>query len=305
MISGFNSIMNCARKRAYFKNMQINLFDVSLRDGLQTQNPKDWPLERKMQTFHSIVRAPYATTRIEIGSLASPKKLPIMADTVEMHNQATIYNHISDSDVEPYVLIPSLDKMQTALKYGMKHMSFISSASDSFQKKNTGKNVDQNILELTCMAEIIKYYAPLTQTRLYLSCISECPIEGQLSREHLLYRCLAHSMLDFDEIVLSDTCGTLTRYELTHIIEYLMMLRVPPSKLALHLHCDPFNKGELDSMLHYSFIKGIRSFDVSYLESTGGCSLTVPVEKMKPNMTYDIFFGALNKYIEKCLEKHP
>ena len=134
------------------------------------------------------------------------------------------------------------------------------------------------------------------RTKLYLSCITECPISGRLSSQDVLFNCMRHMYLGFDELCLSDTCGTLTSAQFVEIIEGVACLGYPLSKISLHLHADNTNAAEVDNILRYSFTRGIRMFDVSSL-SSGGCSRTMSDTKTKPNLSYELFFGSLEKYI--------
>ncbi len=70
-------------KHAYNKISPI-LFDVTLRDGIQ----KLYHMSTydKIVNFNTIVRQ-MEPTKIEVGSLVSPKILPIMKDTPELFEE--------------------------------------------------------------------------------------------------------------------------------------------------------------------------------------------------------------------------
>ena len=55
----------------------------------------------------------------------------------------SIYNH--------YVLVPNLEYLMNALSLGCQNFSFISSVSDSFQKKNTKMTLEENYINLNKM----------------------------------------------------------------------------------------------------------------------------------------------------------
>jgi hypothetical protein len=111
---------------------------------------------------------------------------------------------------------------------------------------------------------------------------------------------MRNAAIGFDELCLSDTCGTLTHIELAEIAENMALMGVPMHKISLHLHADQTNAKEVDQILQYSFMRGIRMFDVSGLNS-GGCSRTLSAGKTKPNLSYELFFGSLDKYITNLL----
>jgi hypothetical protein len=63
-----------------------------------------WPTAEKKTTYHHICLR-HKTKNIEIGSLASPKILPIFADSLNLYKQL---EEDSLSDVNKYMLIPNL-----------------------------------------------------------------------------------------------------------------------------------------------------------------------------------------------------
>ena len=113
-------------------------FDTSLRDGIQYLNPNNMSFGIKKSIYDKIIRE-YTPECIEVGSLTSPKLLPIMKDTLELHLYAEEIQKKNDelNRSLTYVLIPSLNKLQNALDSGVYNFSFITSVSNEFQKKNT------------------------------------------------------------------------------------------------------------------------------------------------------------------------
>ncbi len=292
-------ILQCPIKTRMYRSMNIELCDVSLRDGLQTESASEWNTCRKYEYVNSVLSSSKHRenpAKIEVGSLVSPRVFPIMEDTLKVHSYASKLIKVKDVDVEPFVLVPSFSRLNKALVNGIEHISFISSVSDAFQQKNTGKTVDQTLIDLGMCAKFLEIYGPHVRTKLYISCISECPINGQLSMRDIVYNCMRNAAIGFDEVCLSDTCGTLTHTELAEITENLSLLGFPMNKISLHLHADHTNAREVDNILRYSFMRGIRMFDVSSL-SSGGCSRTMAVGKTKPNLSYELFYGSLEKYL--------
>ena len=62
---------------------KIKYFDVSLRDGLQSQN-RIYTLNEKKDLLHKIIDI-YKPQSIEIGSLVSSKVLPQMDKSIELY----------------------------------------------------------------------------------------------------------------------------------------------------------------------------------------------------------------------------
>jgi hydroxymethylglutaryl-CoA lyase len=287
-----------------YKKIRPILTDVSLRDGLQTENKDHWPITRKKDLLHKIVfvEKPH---KIEVGSFVSPHLLPIMGDTDQMFHYASNMKHnyedstsIFPTTLDICVLVPSYKKLQEALNNNVKHMSFLTSCSNSFQKKNVNKTLQETKEDLNKIFEVLKKPENKDiKKKLYISCITECPIEGKIDLDFILHEiCRYNIIYELDEICLSDTCGTLTFEDYKYIVETLFHFGVARSKIGLHLHVDTSNHTEARHIVNYSLKNKIYKFDVSMLTS-GGCSLTI--KDAKPNMTYEFFYGCLYSYLTR------
>jgi hydroxymethylglutaryl-CoA lyase len=266
------------------------LFDVSLRDGIQSANPALYPLNHKKQLFDKILTT-YTPTHMEVGSIVSPKVLQIMSDSLDVYAYAK-----SKTDKRMFLLVPNMAGLKTALNAGADGVSFITSVSDSFQLKNTKKTLIQTKIELNDMCYYTKTLLPNTYIKLYISCINQCPIDGKLNDDDIVREILCYSdNTHISELCLSDTCGTLSYKSLKYIVDKLIAYRVPINKLSLHLHVNPDEKENVVDILFYCFEKGINKFDVSCLDE-GGCVVTLG-SKVKPNLTYELFHSALHRYI--------
>jgi isopropylmalate/homocitrate/citramalate synthase len=305
-----NIISKSAKHRELYNKISPILFDVSLRDGIQGANPANWPHAKKRTTFSSIYTQ-YKPQILEIGSLCSYKLLPIMSDTRELYDYVVKEIERNDDHItQTYVLIPSIKKLQTAIQYGMTHFSFITSASPAFQLKNTNRTLEQVKREFSQLCDIDLYQLCLLLNgqlplenftkKLYISCINECPISGKIDNDFIIKELLHyHYAYSFDELCLSDTCGTLLYQDFEYIIETIHFFGIPLSKVSLHLHVS--NIENLEHILRYCFRKGIRKFDISAIE-TGGCSITMNKDRLLANMTYEQFYHILNKHIDAVVE---
>ena len=264
------------------------LTDVTLRDGLQTEPAEKWPLSKKQSLFHQIVST-YSPANIEIGSFVNPKILPIMSDTKQMIKFASDYKRIYGSTMNYSAVVPSMSKLHEALDHHLTHFSFLTSVSNAFQIKNVKKSLKHTKEDLELMTYVLKYI-PNIYTKLYISCISECPLNGPLDINITLNEiCKYHHNYNFNELCLSDTCGTLTFDDFKYLVDSLYLFGVPKSKISLHLHMR--NMDELKQIVRYSLLNGYVRFDVSILES-GGCSVTM--DDCAPNMTYSVFSQIYN-----------
>ena len=267
------------------------LFDVSLRDGIQGAQPLSYPTTTKLHWINNI-HTTYNPPKMEIGSFVSPKVLPIMADTVD------IFKYVESSiKTEPYVLVPNKVGLLNAIKCGASNFSFITSVSNAFQLKNTSRSLAFKKVELREMMELVSCLNRKHQTKLYVSCINECPLSGRIDNDDILNEILTSyaSMETLDEICLSDTTGTLKCSDFEYIADGLIRFGLAKSRISLHLHINSTNEEEAKRILFACFRRGIYRFDVSAIME-GGCSVSMEASQLKPNMTYEFFYSAVEEY---------
>jgi hypothetical protein len=187
----------------------------------------------------------------------------------------------------------------SAIKSGFTSFSFITSVSNAFQVKNTGKNLTLKKNELDEMIQYIKTLKPPIKTKLYISCINECPVIGIVDNDFIIHEIISsYGLVDeYDELCISDTMGTLKSRDFEYIVDGLIRFGVTPSRISIHLHINSKNESEAKKILFACFRRNINRFDVSVI-SDGGCSVTMDSEKMKPNMTYEFLYATLEDYKE-------
>ena len=299
-----NNIMRCISSSFHTQSKMITpiLTDVSLRDGIQGANAEDYPTNKKLHILRSICNT-YSPQNIEIGSFVSPKVLPIMEDTAKIFEQAHNILKTAGKNANLYALVPNKIGLFNAIDCGITNFSFITSVSNAFQFKNTGKNLLQKKTDLHEMMRYIAKMNSLTRTKLYVSCINECPVMGPIDNDVIIYEILSsygqsnrYSQYgEYDEICLSDTMGTLKPKDFEYIVDGLLRFGIPKTQLSVHLHINEDNESAAERILYACFRRGISRFDVSVL-SEGGCSVTMDKKQLKPNMTYDFFYKTFEEY---------
>lgn len=268
------------------------LFDVSLRDGIQGADPSKYDTCVKFKWLKEIHET-YNPPKMEIGSFVSPKVLPIMADT------PTIFKYASASiPSDLYVLVPNKTGLLSAIDCGARNFSFITSVSNAFQVKNTRRNLEYKKAELSEMLQEIAKIETPCKTKLYVSCINQCPLVGLIDNDVVLNEVLSsYAYVDsLDEICLSDTMGTLKCSDFEYIVDGFARFGLAKNRISLHLHIGDDNSSEAKRILFACFKRGIRRFDVSAIME-GGCSVSMKSSQLKPNMTYEFFYSALEEYL--------
>ena len=258
----------------------IELFDVSMRDGIQTFDSV-LPTNRKILMINQIIDKQDPVT-MEIGSIVSQNVLPQFYDSLPLYSWATM----EYPGKQFYLLTPNKKGVEIAIENDVNNLSFITSVSDAFQQKNIKKTLKQTKEELDKMYEIADNSSVIHSIKLYISCINECPIDGDIDKNYIINEIeeYFYKYPKVTNICISDTCGTLSYANFKYIIDRLSR-RIPIHNLSLHLHYS--NKDDITNILLYAYDKGITKFDVSDIENSGGCSVTIEKGKTNANLTYE------------------
>lgn len=299
-------------------NIYINLgspkpFDVSLRDGLQgltKEQQNEYTLDKKIELYNKIMIY-HEPNKIEIGSIVSEKVLPVFKDTIELNRYIFNKNYNNNTNVYEskslnYILVPNQLQLLKILNHKeADNFSFITSVSESFQKKNTKLSLEENDKDLLDMMYLLDdhlcHKTPLV--KLYVSCINECPIEGKIDNDLVVKRISKlYDTIKPNTICLSDTCGTLTSVDFEYIVDRCYYYGVPFSKLSLHLHVKDDRVNEVENIIHKALDRKIVDYDVSILD-TGGCSVTMEKKNLAPNLSYEQYYKFLVNYILKISEQ--
>ena len=261
----------------------LKLFDVTLRDGLQSLT-KIYSLAEKIEILQNIVvnRLPSA---IEVGSIVSPKILPQMEQSIELFHEAQFINIILPRPIDLYMLTPNLKSVNIASDHDITNFSFITSVSNDFQKKNTNKNLTEIKNEIESMMKRVTLIKN-SKVKLYISCITDCPISGKIDNHKIINEILHyyHTYDEISEICLSDTCGSIEFNNFKTIIDELLKRNVDFNKISLHLH-NQENKQNVKDIIIYGMKSGIYRFDVSHMPEIGGCSVTL--DNPSGNLSYE------------------
>jgi hydroxymethylglutaryl-CoA lyase len=282
----------------------VRVFDVTLRDGLQALNKDE---QNKFSTFkkkqlYNLILQNNEPKNMEIGSLVNKKLLPIFDDTEELFDYAEVNNKYHKT-LNHYLLVPNFDHLMDGIKIGCNNFSFITSVSNSFQLKNTKMTLEENYKNLNDMMIFLGDFSAFKtfNVKLYVSCISECPIEGQINCNDIIEKLIhLNNNLKPNKLCLSDTCGTLNPSDFHKIINGLRNNDIDISKISLHLHVQPEREKITENIFHIALDNGINEFDVSALNS-GGCSITMDKNKIAPNMSYEHYYKFMTSYLIKNL----
>ena len=272
------------------KHPPLRLFDVTLRDGLQSI-PKIYSLAEKMDLGLDIIanRNPYA---IEVGSIVSPKIVPQMKNSIDFFQSfSSTYGTYKPIDI--YVLTPNYKSVQIAAKNDVCNFSFITSVSNMFQTKNTNMTIADTKYEINQMVDLVKTKQEDNKIKLYIYCFTECPIIGKINNHavisEIMYYYQTHDK-HIDNFCLSDTCGTLRFQDFKFIIDTLIRNGVELEQFGLQLH-QQVSRDNVNNIIMYGMKNGISQYDVSCMPEIGGCSVTM--ENPSGNIGYETIYECL------------
>jgi len=238
----------------------IEICDVAPRDGFQVV--KTWiPTEIKIAVVEGLAKA--GMRRIETGAFVSPKHVPQMADTAEVHARARV-----GDGVRLTTLVPNLRGAENAFAADIADIVYMFSASESHNQSNVRRSVADSIAELGALIRIGRDQ-PGFRLRCNIATVFDCPFEGRVD-EDAVYRAI-EQVLAFGHPVEFGLCDTTGRALPDHVagVSAAAIQRFKGDDIgwAFHGH-DTFGLGVANAL--YAYDAGVRVFDAS-VAGLGGC----------------------------------
>ncbi len=237
--------------------MEIILYDVTLRDGLQDLK-KIYTLNEKIALLDSIIKP--IIKDYEIGSFPNLKFVPQMCNSIELYQYAL---HKYGNSKNFYMLIFNNYGLNECINYHINHISFITSYCETFIKKNINKSVSES---LDFIQNVLKNNLHII-SKVYISSFCGSPYTPYnkdllLNMIHILYS------LNVKYITLSDTYSLLTPQLFETICKDLGLVYNDFSHFSLHIHKNSF----YDEIIQIALKYNINIFDISHINA-GGCSM--------------------------------
>jgi hydroxymethylglutaryl-CoA lyase len=234
----------------------VSIYEVSPRDGLQNESAYV-TTDGKRRLIEALVAA--GVSRIEISSFVSPRWIPQLADAEELAKSLTLPPNVTAS-----ALVPNAKGLARAKDAGMKEVAVFLSASETHNRKNIAKNIDETLaLYRDVVAEA---RASGLTVRAYVSTVWGCPYEGEIDPKRALS--IARQLLTMGcyQVSLGDTIGVGTPRQTERIVR-MFLAEMPRESFALHLHD---TRGTALANILVGLQLGVRDFDSS-VGGVGGC----------------------------------
>ncbi len=235
---------------------RIQITEVGPRDGLQNLPEatdiafRTWLIEQLAET---------GLRRIEAGSFVSARAVPAMVGSDE------VFENLQRTPGTSYMaLVPNRRGAEAAISCRADRLALFTAASESFCQRNTGCSIEQSLERFAAVFSLANQKT--IPVRAYISCVSGCPYEGDVSMHQVAELARLLHQMGADEVCLADTTGV-GNPEHTRKLVQLVAQQVPVEQLALHMH-DTYGSGLLNCWAGY--LEGVRSFDSS-IAGLGGC----------------------------------
>lgn len=239
---------------------KIIFSDVTARDGLQSLK-KILTVEQRVKLIKQLSNCMFS--EIEVGSLVNPKIIPAMKDSLE------VYTKTLDDKFKSYVLVGNEKNISDINFHKIKYFSLFTSPSNQFNINNINTDVEGSFERFKKMINKLdkreNHYI-----KGYISCVSECPFEGEISIDKVLDTIKKYKEIGVDEICLADTIGTLKPDKLNRILQNSEKI-YDNNLISLHLHTEnELTTNRWKENLNVAINNNVYKFDTSLL-GIGGC----------------------------------
>lgn len=204
---------------------RVVIREVGPRDGLQNE-AKFVSTEEKVNLIERLVKA--GIKDFEVTSFVHPKAVPQHRDAEELLALLPSFPDVSYS-----ALIANARGVERAVSTGIKNLILTVSASETHNKNNINKTIQESISEMKDLVPLAK--ANGISVRGTLSTVFGCPWEGKKSLEQVSRIVEGMSESGIQEIALADTAGLGNPYQI-YSMSLELKKRFPGIVWGLHLH---------------------------------------------------------------------
>ena len=204
---------------------EVMVTEVGPIDGFQSEKTV-WKTEDKIDIINNLIEAVFP--RIEVSSFVSRKAIPQLADA------ETILNKVNrNSNTTLAALVPNSRGALRAVEAKLDQIVVFLSASESHNKKNVNRSVDESLQGFREIADIAgKNNIPIQGD---IATAFGCPFEGNISPKTLANISKEYKKMGFRGVTLGDTTGMATPVVVTDAINAIRD-NVPDFNITLHFH---------------------------------------------------------------------
>lgn len=209
----------------YSISPQPILRDVTLRDGLQLTGTL-LPTGRKLEVARALLAL--GVPELEIGSMARPDLVPPMANTLEVIAELT-----DDELARCWVWVATPRHVEKAAAAGARNVQYCLSASESHNRANIGRSVDDSLAAMPDAIAITRSVGGRIQ--LCIATAFTCPFEGETPADRVLAIANDPRADGADDIVLADTLGQAVPAQVAALVARVKAAS-PQRRIVFHGH---------------------------------------------------------------------
>ncbi|HEU0168983.1 MAG TPA: hydroxymethylglutaryl-CoA lyase [Chloroflexota bacterium] len=234
----------------------VTVCDVGPRDGLQNEK-EPISTEDKLALINRLIAA--GMPEVEVSSFVSPKWVPQMADAEQLFARVD-----RSTGAKLIGLIPNEKGYDRAHAAKVDGVRLVVMASETFQKKNVNRSVEDGMRECEAIARRAK--SDGVGVGIGFGTSWGCPYEGHVDAARVVD--LANQAIEagMDEIEFADTTGMA---DPAHVASLIREARktIPVEKITCHFH-NTRNSGFANVLAALN--EGVTRFDSS-IAGLGGC----------------------------------
>lgn len=235
---------------------KVEIIEVGPRDGLQNE-ANFIPTKQKVALINALNKT--GIKRMEAVSFVHPVYVPQMKDAKEVLNGIEKL-----PGIQYMALIPNEKGYELARENGVKALSLVVGASNSFNQKNVKMSREESMQKMESV--VLKAKAEGLFIRYNISTSFWCPYEGKVDENIVLEMAKKIDKLEVDEIVICDTIGRANPKQVYSLFQEVNGLQ-PKAVISAHFH-DTY--GLALANITAAMQAGIARFDAS-IGGLGGC----------------------------------
>jgi hydroxymethylglutaryl-CoA lyase len=233
----------------------VDIRDVSLRDGLQIEDPI--PLSAKIELLTAV--AATGVREMEATAFVSPSKVPALADAADL---ATALHNFPG--IEFSALVASPNGAKRAIAAGLRSIEYVVSAADGHSRANVGRTTAEATAQISEIVAIA--HDSGVSVEVIVATAWDCPFDGPTPPQRVIDVVTAACDNGVDRLAIADTVGTTTPRRVSDLIAVIRPL-IGDIPLGAHFHN---TRGAGLASAYAAVSSGVTRLDAS-VGGLGGC----------------------------------
>lgn len=258
---------------------RVHITEMFPRDGLQTlvSGARLPSTGEKVEIIEALAET--GLPEIECTSFVHPRYVPTLADAEDVMQRVR-----QRPGVTYRALVPNLKGAQRALDAGVRKLSCLIVAGETYQRLNSRMSIDDNLREIEKIVELAQ--ASGAEVDCGMGICFVCPFEGEVPEEAVFRAVGGVVDAGITELTIADSVGLATPRFIAERSRRVMD-RWPHVDLGLHLHT---LAGMAVGSVYAAWEAGVRRFETSAAGMGAGIAMPVAAEHMGNVATEDVVF---------------